>query len=93
MLRRIFGPKKDDLSVGYRKLNDEERHNLCHSPNIFRFIKSSRMRWAADTADEIAYKFALRKQRRTRSLGRRRYNMEADINPLKPSGNSMYHLL
>jgi hypothetical protein len=43
VLRRIFGPKKDEMIGGGRKLRNEELHNLYSSPNIFRMIKSRRM--------------------------------------------------
>jgi hypothetical protein len=46
VLRRIFGPMKDEESGGWRKLHNEELHNLYSSPNIIRINKSRRMRWA-----------------------------------------------
>jgi hypothetical protein len=46
MLRRIFGPKKDEVTGGWRKLHNEELHNLYTPPSIIRTIKSRRMRWA-----------------------------------------------
>jgi hypothetical protein len=45
-LRRIFGSKKDEVIGSWRKLHDEELHNLYSSPSIIRNIKSRRMRWA-----------------------------------------------
>jgi hypothetical protein len=45
MLRRIFGPKRDEMVGGWRKLRNEEFHNLYSSPNIIRMIMSRRMRW------------------------------------------------
>jgi hypothetical protein len=50
VLRRIFGPKRDDMMGDWRKLHTEERHNLYSSPNIIRMIKSRRMRWAGHIA-------------------------------------------
>jgi hypothetical protein len=50
MLRRIFGPKRDGVTGGWRKLYNEELHNLYSSPNIIRIIKSRRMRWAGYVA-------------------------------------------
>jgi hypothetical protein len=44
VLRRIFGPKREGVTGGWRKLHEEEVHNLYSSPNIFRMIKSMRMR-------------------------------------------------
>jgi hypothetical protein len=45
MLRRIFGPLKDELTGEWRKLHNEELNDLYSTPNIVRVIKS-RMRWA-----------------------------------------------
>jgi hypothetical protein len=50
VLRRIFGPKRDDVTGDWRKLHNEELHNLYSSPNIIRMIKSRRMRWAGHLA-------------------------------------------
>jgi hypothetical protein len=47
--RRIFGPKRNEVAVGWRKLHNGELHNLCSSQNIIR-IKSRRMRWAGHVA-------------------------------------------
>jgi hypothetical protein len=44
VLRRIFGPKRDGVTGGWRKLHNEELHNLYSSPSIIRIIKSRRMR-------------------------------------------------
>jgi hypothetical protein len=50
LLRRIFGPKRDEVTGGWRKLHNEELHNLYSSLNIIRMIKSRRMRWAGHVA-------------------------------------------
>jgi hypothetical protein len=50
VLRRIFGPKRDGVTGGWRKLHNEEIHNLYCSPSIIRIIKSRRMRWAGHVA-------------------------------------------
>jgi hypothetical protein len=42
--RRIFGPKRDEITEGRRKVHVEEFHNLHSSPNIVRMIKSRMMR-------------------------------------------------
>jgi hypothetical protein len=49
VLRRIFGPK-DEEKGGWRKLHNEELHNLYSSPSIIRMIKSKRLRWAGHEA-------------------------------------------
>jgi hypothetical protein len=46
MLRRIFGPRRDEVTGGWRKLLIDELHNLCSSQSIIRMIKSRKMRWA-----------------------------------------------
>jgi hypothetical protein len=45
VLRRIFGPKRDEVTGELRKLRNEELNNLYSSPNIVRVIKLKRMRW------------------------------------------------
>ena len=45
VLRRIFGPKRDEVAGEWRKLHNEELNDLYSSPNIVRVIKSRRMRW------------------------------------------------
>jgi hypothetical protein len=50
MLRKIFGPKRDDVMGDWRKLHNDELHNLYSSPNIIRMIKSRRMRWSGHVA-------------------------------------------
>jgi hypothetical protein len=50
VLRRIFVPKKDEVTGGWRKLHNEELHNLKFSRSIIRMIKSRRMTWAGNIA-------------------------------------------
>jgi hypothetical protein len=50
VLRRIFGPKRDEVTGGWRKLHNEELHNLYSSSSIIRMIKSRRMRSAGHVA-------------------------------------------
>jgi hypothetical protein len=50
VLKRIFGPMKDEVTGDCRKLHNEELHNLYSSRSIIRIIKSRRMRWAGHVA-------------------------------------------
>jgi hypothetical protein len=50
VLRRIFGLKRDGVIGDWRKLHNEQLHNLYSSPNIIRTIKSRRMTWAGHVA-------------------------------------------
>jgi hypothetical protein len=65
VLRRIFGPKREEETGGWRKLHHEELHNLYSSPSIIRVIKSIRMRWAGHVA---------RMERRGMHIGYRKEN-------------------
>jgi hypothetical protein len=59
VLRRIFGPKRDEVIGGWRKLHNEELHNLCCSPSIIIIIMSRRMRWAGHVAQIAEKRYAL----------------------------------
>jgi hypothetical protein len=50
VLRKIFGPKKDEVTGEWRKLHNEELRNLYSSPSIIRMIRSRRMRWVGHVA-------------------------------------------
>ena len=50
VFRRIFGPKRDEVTREWRKLHNEELNDFYTSPNIVRAIKSRRMRWAVHAA-------------------------------------------
>ena len=50
VLRGIFGPRRDEVTGGWRKQHNEEVNDLYCSPNIVRVIKSRRMRWAGHLA-------------------------------------------
>jgi hypothetical protein len=50
VLRRIFGPKRYEVTGGWTKFYNEELHNLYFSPSIIRMTKSRRKRWAAHVA-------------------------------------------
>jgi hypothetical protein len=78
MLRRIFGPKKDEVTGEWRKLHNEELRDLYSSPStsIIRIIKSRRMRWAGHVARmgerRNAYWLLVGKPEGRRPLGRPR---------------------
>jgi hypothetical protein len=50
VLRRIFGPKRDEVTGGWRKLHNEQLHGLYSSPSIVRVMKSRSMRWVGHVA-------------------------------------------
>jgi hypothetical protein len=50
VLRRIFGPKREEMTGGWGRIHNEELHNLYSFPSIIRKIKSRRMRWAGHVA-------------------------------------------
>jgi hypothetical protein len=50
VLRRISGPKRDEVTGDWRKLHGEGPHNSYHSSNVIRVIKSRRMRWDGPVA-------------------------------------------
>jgi hypothetical protein len=52
VLKGIFGPKRDEVIGGWRKLHNEELHNLYCSPSLIRMMKSRRMRWTGIVAWE-----------------------------------------
>jgi hypothetical protein len=74
VLRRIFGPKKDEVIGGWRKLHNKELRDLCFLPSIIRIIKSRRMRWAGHVAPmgekRNVYKLLVGKPEGKRPLGR-----------------------
>jgi hypothetical protein len=76
VLRRIFGPKRDEVTGESRKLHNEELHDLYSSPSIIRMMKSRRMRWAGHVArmgeKRNAYRLWVGKPEGKRPLGRAR---------------------
>jgi hypothetical protein len=76
VLRKIFGPKRGGVMGGWRKLHNEELHNLYSSPSIIRIIKSRRMRWAGHVAQmgekRNVYRLLVGKLEGKRPLGRPR---------------------
>jgi hypothetical protein len=75
VLRRIFGPKRDEVTGELRKLHNEELPDLYSSPSIITIIKSRRMRWAGHVArrgKRNVYKLLAGKPEGRRPLGRQR---------------------
>jgi hypothetical protein len=85
VLRRIFEPKRDKVTVGWSKLHNEELHNLYSSPSIIRMTKSRRIRRAGHVArmERSAYRIFVGKPEVKRPLGRPRcmwvYNNKMDL--------------
>ena len=76
VLRRIFGPRRDEVTGEWRRLHNEELNDLYSSPNIMRVIKSRRMRWAGHVArmgeERVVYRVFEGKPEGRRPLGRPR---------------------
>jgi hypothetical protein len=82
VLRRIFGPKREE-DGSWRKLHNDELHSLYSSPNIVRVIKSRRMRWAGHVArmgdGRGVYRILVGRPEGKRPLGRPRRRWEVKI--------------
>jgi hypothetical protein len=76
LLWGIFGPKRDGVTGGWKKLHNEEIHSLCSSLSIIRIIKSGMMRWAGHVArmgeKRNVYMLLVGKSEGKRPLGRPR---------------------
>jgi len=76
VLRRVYGPKRDEVTGEWRKLHNEELNDLYSLPSIVRVVKSRRMRWAGHVArmgeDRGVQRVLVGKPEGTRSLGRPR---------------------
>jgi hypothetical protein len=83
VLRRIFGPKRDEAMGEWRKLHNKELHDLYSSPSIIRIIKSQRMRWAGHVTrlgeKRNAYRLLVGKPEGKRPLGRPRHRWVDNI--------------
>jgi hypothetical protein len=77
---RIFGPKRDEVTGGWRKLRNEELHGSYSSPGIVRVIKARRMRWAGHMTGmgEVrgAYNILVGRPEGRRTIGRPRRRWE-----------------
>jgi hypothetical protein len=83
VLRRIFGPKRDEVTAEWRKLHNGELHNLYSSPDIIRQIKSRRTRWVGHVArmgeGRNVYRVLVGTPEAKRPLGRSRHRWEDGI--------------
>jgi len=76
VLRRVFGPRRDEVTGKWWRLHNEELSDLYSSPNIVRVIKSRRMRWDGHVArmgeERVVYRVLVGKPEGKRPLGRPR---------------------
>jgi hypothetical protein len=87
VLRRIFGPKRDEVALEWRNLHNEELYGLYCSPNIVRVIKLRTMRWAGHIAGMGESRGVYRvlvgkpegKRQLVRSMHRWEYNIKMDL--------------
>jgi hypothetical protein len=83
LLRKIFGPKRDEVIGGWTRLHNEDLHNFYCSPSIIRIIKSRGMRWTGHVArmgeKRNAYRILVGKPEGKRPLGRPRRRWEDNI--------------
>jgi hypothetical protein len=77
VLRRIFGPKKDEVMGEWRKLHNKELRNLYYLPSIIIIIKSRRMRWVGEKRN--VYRLLVGKSDRKSPLGRPRHRFVNNI--------------
>jgi hypothetical protein len=83
VLRKIFGPKRDEVTGEWRRLHNEELYDLYSSPNIMRVIKSRRLRWAGHVTHikerRAAYRVLVGRPEGKRPLERPRRRWEDNI--------------
>jgi len=83
VFRRLFGPKRDEVTGEWRKLHNEELNDLYCSPNIARVIKSRRIRWAGHVArmgeGKGVFRVSLGEPEGKRPVGRPRRRWEGNI--------------
>ena len=83
MLRRVFGPKRDEITAEWRKLHNEELSDLYSLPKIVRVVKSRRMRWAGHVArlgeGRRVHRVLVGRPEGKRPLGRPRLRWEDNI--------------
>jgi hypothetical protein len=83
VLRKVFGPKRDVMTVEWRKLHNEELNDVYSLPNTMWVVKSRRMRWAGHVArmgeDRSVHRVLVGKPEGNRPMGRPRHRWEDNI--------------
>ena len=83
MLRRVFEPKRDEVTGEWRKLHNEELNDLYCSTNIVRLIKSRRIKWAGHVArmgdKRGVYRVVVRRPEGKKPLRRHRHTLKDNI--------------
>jgi hypothetical protein len=83
VLRRVFGPRREEVTGEWRRLHNEELNDLYCIPNIVRVVKSRRMRWAGHVArmgeGRVVHRVLVGNPEGTRPLGRPRRRWEDNI--------------
>jgi hypothetical protein len=83
VLRRVFGPKRNEATKEWRRLHNKELYALYSSPNIIWVIKSRRLRWAGNIASmrerKVTYRVLVGEPQGRRPLGRLRRRWEDNI--------------
>ena len=86
MLRKVFGPKRDEVTGEWRKVQNEELNDLYSLPNTVRVVKSRRMKWAGHVArtgeDRGVHRVLVGKPEGKRPLGRPRHRWEDNNNKM-----------
>jgi hypothetical protein len=91
VLRKVYGPKRDEVTGKWRKLHNEELNDLYSLPNIVRVVKSRRMRWAGHAArmgeNSVVHRVLVGKPEEKWLLGRPRrrwkYNIKMDLQKVR----------
>jgi hypothetical protein len=100
VLRRVFGPTREEVTGKWRKLHNEELNDLYSLPNIVRVVKSRRMRWAGHVArmgeDRVVYRVLVGKREGKKPLGRPRSrwmdNIKMDLQEVGGGGGDWMEL-
>ena len=94
VLRRVFGPKRDEVTGEWKKIHNEELSDLYSLPNIVRVVKSRRMRWARHVArmgeGRGVHRFLVGKPEGKRPLGRPRRRWDASLSVLVSVVRTMF---